>query len=150
MHLQQKLHASVWWALLASAYLVYMFRHFETTFSIHHPLEYAMQRRLGAFFRHPVDADAPRGSKICPFGQQVVFVLVALLCVRPMAARRRWASPGTIRAATLVATIGATGVALLMNLNAALYLAPVLVVEWTALGLSDSIQVRPRQSTFAR
>ena len=37
-----------------SAYLVYMFRHFRTTFTVHHPLEAVSQAQLGDYFRHPM------------------------------------------------------------------------------------------------
>lgn len=120
---------------LMSVYLVYAFRHFETAVSVHHPLERAMQHRLGDFFRHPLDADdAVRGLQICPFGQAAVLALVAFLWLRLAVVRgggRRWLSAAAIRAWSL-AVLGGTAALSLLNMNAVLYLLPYFAAEAVA------------------
>jgi len=109
-----------------SAYLVYMFRHFQTTFSVRHPLELAMQRRLGGgdYFRHPIDENAPYGSRMCPFGRQSILVLVGFLWFRYWSrCDRTWS----------IAALGITATLSLMNMNAMLYLVPYFAYEGAVL-----------------
>ena len=116
---------------LMSAYLLYIFRHFETTVTVHHPLELLAQRRLGAFFRHPVGT-APYGSRICPFGRVAVLALVGFLGVRAGALARGMLSWPVVRRCS-AAVLVCTGALSLLNLNAVLYLAPYFAVEGAML-----------------
>ena len=125
------LYASGWPPLLLSIYLLYMFRHFQTTFRVQHPLEPAMQRRLGDVFRHPLDGSATYGSQICPFGQCAIVGLVAFLWARYCGVARSLFAPATVRAASL-GVLACTAAISLLNMNAVLYLAPYFVFEATA------------------
>jgi hypothetical protein len=115
-----------------STYLLYMFRHFKTSVSVHHPLEHAMQRRLGDFFRHPIDSSAAYEQQICPFGQQAVLLLVAFMCVRAyLHATKRLALPALRKMSAAVMLCAA--LASLMNMNAVLYLLPYFAAETVLL-----------------
>jgi hypothetical protein len=113
-------------------YLVYMFRHHKTRFSVHHPLEAALMQRASSFFRHPVDTDAPYGLQICPFGQQAVLALAALLLLRVAAARSGAVSLPLLRCASVV-VLSVTAFFSLLNMNAVLYLIPYFVFEGMCL-----------------
>jgi len=117
-----------WPTVCMSFYLLYMFRYFKTTYSVHHPLEYVMRHRLSDFFKHPIGTSNEPEYRICPFGRQTVFVLVAFLCVRCYAFYRGWLSPRVIKKCSLVVCIG-TAIFSFLNMNAFLYLIPYFILE---------------------
>ena len=119
--------------LVLSVYLVWMFRHFQTAFTVHHPLEALMQRHVGDYFKHPY-GNTTYGRKICPFGQHAILVLVLFLWVRVYLEATGSASEATVRTLSGVA-LGITALCSLMNMNAVLYLVPYFVYEgWRLRG----------------
>lgn len=110
-----------------SAYLVYMFRHFRTTFTVHHPLEAVSQAQLGDYFRHPM-GNTRYGSKICPFGKHAILALVAALWLR-LGLRLSGRVPPTTSRTLARVTIVVTGLCALLNMNAVLYLVPYFAYE---------------------
>lgn len=123
-------YTSRWLAAAWTLYLVYMFRHFKTTFAVHHPFEGGLTRSLGHFFRHPI-GNAPYGTRICPFGRIAVLGLVGCIWVRTCVAR----SGGDVRPFSWI-MLGGTAALSLLNLNAMLYLAPYFVLEVGALAVA--------------
>lgn len=121
------LRARVVATLVLSVYLVWMFRHFRTTFTVHHPLEALMQRHVGDYFKHPF-GNTSYGRKICPFGRHAILVLVAFLWVRVYLEATGSANEATVRALS-GAALGVTAVCSLMNMNAVVYLVPYFVYE---------------------
>lgn len=122
-----RLRTRVLATLVLSVYLVWMFRHFQTTFTVHHPLEALMQRHVSDYFKHPY-GNTTYGRKICPFGQHAILVLVAFLWVRVYLEATGSASEATVRTLSAVA-LGATALCSLMNMNAVVYLVPYFVYE---------------------
>lgn len=119
-------------SIAVAAYLFYMFRHHRTRFSVHHPLESAMQDRVGDFFKHPISTNARYGLQICPFGRQGILALVAFLLARAWAVHKSIATPQHVRRVSAFA-LATTGTLSLMNMNAVLYLAPYFAMEALAL-----------------
>lgn len=131
----RRLYARVFVTLVLSVYLVWMFRHFRTTFTVHHPLEALMQQHVGTYFKHPYGNTA-YGRKICPFGQHVILVLVGFLWVRVYLEATGSASEATVRTLSGVALVG-VALCSLMNMNAVLYLIPYFLYEgWWFSGCS--------------
>lgn len=142
------LYTSPLYIIPLSLYLLYMFRHFKTTFSIHHPLEpflmntlgkasaniaeATLQQRIGDYFRHPINTSARYGRKICPFGQHAIVALVLFLWVRWALVKWRLVLASAIRGWSIAALVIA-GTCSLLNMNAVLYLLPYVVVEVGAL-----------------
>lgn len=119
--------------LVLSVYLVWMFRHFHTTFTVHHPLEALMQRHVSNYFKHPY-GNTTYGRKICPFGRHAILVLVAFLWVRVYLEATGSASEATVRTLSGVVLVG-VAVCSLMNMNAVLYLVPYFLYEgWGLCG----------------
>ena len=110
-----------------SVYLVWMFRHFRTTFTVHHPLEALIQRHVGDYFKHPY-GNTTYGRKICPFGRHAILLLVGFLWVRVYLEATGSASEATVRTLSGV-VLGVTALCSLMNMNAVLYLVPYFVYE---------------------
>ena len=114
-----------------SAYLIWMFRHFRTTFMVHHPLEAQMQRNVSDYFAHPYGVTS-YGLKICPFGQHAILALVAFLWVRVYVETTGGASAGAVKTTSRV-VLAVTVLLSLMNMNAVLYLVPYFAYEgWRA------------------
>lgn len=122
-----RLRTRVLATLVLSVYLVWMFRHFQTTFTVHHPLEALMQRHVDDYFKHPY-GNTTYGRKICPFGRHAILVLVAFLWVRVYLEATGSASEATVRTLSGVA-LGVVALCSLMNMNAVLYLVPYFVYE---------------------
>ena len=112
--------------LLLSFYLLFMFKHFKTTRSIHHPLESIIQNRVGDFFRHPF-YDTTYNNKICPFGQTAIKYLVVYLWIR--LALRNYLKINTIKNISKCIVV-MTFIVSLMNFNATIYLIPYFVYEY--------------------
>lgn len=114
--------------LSLSVYLVFMFRHFRTTFTVHHPLEWYVQQRVGSYFKHPY-GNTTYGRKICPFGQHAILVLVAFLLIRLYLQVYTHTDHTLLRRLTYIALI-ITTICSLMNMNAVLYLLPYFAHEY--------------------
>lgn len=111
-----------------SVYLVFMFRHFRTTFTVHHPLEWYVQQRVGSYFKHPY-GNTIYGRKICPFGQHAILVLVAFLIVRLYLQVYTNTDHTLLRRLSYIALV-ITVICSLMNMNAVLYLLPYFAHEY--------------------
>ena len=138
------LYTSPLYIIPLSIYLIYMFRHFKTSFSIHHPLEpflmnslgatsttlveHTLHQRIGNYFRHPINTAARYGRKICPFGQHAILALVLFLWVRWALVKWNLASFSVVRTLSIVALV-VSGVCSLLNMNAVLYIVPYIVIE---------------------
>ena len=113
--------------LALSVYLVWMFRHFRTTFTVHHPLEALMQQHVSDYFKHPY-GNTNYGHKICPFGQHAILALVAFLWLRVYLEVTGSANKAMVRTLSQV-VLGIVVLCSLMNMNAVLYLIPYFVYE---------------------
>ena len=113
--------------LLEAAYIVYMFNFFRTRYSVHHPLEAALTRDV-ALLRHPIATGAYE-SKICPLGSLVSVLVAGFLLARLLGCDRH---PRAFAVATRVVFASLALGALLSNMNAFLYVLPLLLVEGLA------------------
>lgn len=111
---------------IESAYLLYMYFVFQTTYSIRGaPLEKQTQA-LGAHFIH----DTGRyQNKICMFGKVMAIVAVLLATIRMNVLISRPASKKTVVGLTIAFDVICLGLAYAMNLNALVYLLPLLPLE---------------------
>lgn len=100
--------------IFLSLYLFFMFNIFKTNIGFYHPLEYYLIGNLGDYFKHPIGT-MEYGNKICPFGQQAIFFLIAYLILSECVGELKYFSK-------LVLVI--TMILSLLNLNAFIYLLP--------------------------
>ena len=106
-------------SIIEAFYLFYMFRIFKTKYSIHHPFEYIYNNKLSTFFKHPLRTSFCE-SKICPFGQQAIILLIIFLFYREFSGVDK-----KINKIILWITIAIS----LLNLNALIYLLPYIIIE---------------------
>ena len=102
-------------SILQSIYLLYMFRYFKTTVNfdilkIHYANKYLNHNITNSY-----------GLKICPFGRDIIFLLVGILLFRNV-----YKIPQTYIYYSLYIALG---LSLLMNWNAFVYILPVYVLE---------------------
>ena len=102
-------------SILESVYLVYMFRYFKTSINFDILKIYWANKYL----KHDIQNNY--GLKICPFGQDIIFVLIFLLLFRLV-----YKFDKTYIHYSLYIALG---LSLLMNWNAFVYLLPVFMVE---------------------
>lgn len=111
---------------IESAYLLYMYFVFQTTYSIRGaPLEKQTQA-LGNYFIH----DTGRyQNKVCVFGKVMAIIAVLLALVRMNLLISNPATKKTVIGLTITFDIICLGLAYAMNLNALVYLLPLLPLE---------------------
>ena len=102
-------------SILESLYLLFMFRFFKTSVNFDILKIYWINKYLN----HNVEN--VYGPKICPFGQDIIFVLIFILLFRTVF---------SIKQTYIYYSLYlALGLSLLMNWNAFVYILPVLLVE---------------------
>lgn len=119
-------------SVIQAVILGFLFWFLETSISVHHPWEHCVIRDLGEPFQHPLvrSGGAPR-SQICPFGKWAIAVPVALLLLRALCWRARGTAGLLDRPALWMTVFGvALLLGLVLNMNAFLYLLPVVCLEW--------------------
>ena len=110
--------------------LAYTFWFMETSVSVHHPWEKRIVTRLGNHFEHPfVSRGETSCNQICAFGQWAIAIPVVLLVAR--AARWRATGKNLLPPVAWKVVFGvALVLALVMNMNAFVYIVPVVALEW--------------------
>jgi hypothetical protein len=111
-------------SVLEAVYIVFMFNFFRTRFSVHHPLEAVLTQNM-ELLRHPI-ATGLYESKICPLGS-IVSVLVAIFILVRLRFYAEW--PRAFEIATTVIFVALVVGTLLSNMNAFLYVLPLVAVE---------------------
>ncbi len=106
-------------SIIESIYLIYMFLFFKTTINFD---SFTFRPRIDfnkdSFFFHSNDNDY--GLKICLFGQVIIFVFIALLILRHYITIPKYVMITTIIIGLLLSFI---------NLNALVYISPILIYE---------------------
>lgn len=120
-------------SVLEAVYIIYMFHFFRTRYSVHHPLEAVLTQNADVL-RHPI-ATGLYESKICPLGS-IVGIFVAIFILLRLRFRAR--CPRAFSIATKVIFSALALGALLSNMNAFIYIIPLLLVEYGYSGrISD-------------
>ena len=104
-------------------YLIYMFNFFKTSYSISHPLEFYLISNLNDYFKHPIYSGEYE-SKICPFGHNIIWILVIYLVIKIY-----YKIPNKINNLSIIITF----ILSLMNFNALLYLIPYFIYEFICI-----------------
>ena len=106
-------------AIILAVYIYYMFILFETTININHPFEIIFTS-IDDYFKHPISSDIYE-SKVCPFGKQIIFVLILYLLYDGFIGINN----KNVRKIFLIGTI----ILSLMNMNVFVYLIPYYIYE---------------------
>lgn len=113
---------------LEAIYLIYMFNFFKTRVGIHHPFEGLMTGR-SAFTNHPMYQTNVPVCRICKFGQYASLIGAFYLCLRVILHRVKSVKKQQLCRANRILLWSSFLIALLMNMNAAMYLLPIVIVE---------------------
>lgn len=109
-------------SIVEAIYLVYMYNFFQTKYSIHHPFEYLIVDN-SSILKHPISTGALE-NKICPLGSYASILGALLLLYRGFGYKTSTKYTKTIIVVWCV-------VAGLMNMNALVYILPIVYVEIT-------------------
>jgi len=77
-----------------------------------------MESPTTSFFKHAVGNE--KTCRICPFGQYAIFLLIAILLGRNVISMSKF---------FVIVSIGIAAFLSLLNMNALIYLLPVMIVE---------------------
>ena len=102
-----------------AVYLVYMYVYFKTTYSIHHPFEYMVVQ--SDLWKHTINTGVYE-NKICELGTYASIVGAILLIYRGLGNKT---SVKVTRTIILTWSI----IAFLANINAFIYVIPIILVE---------------------
>ena len=100
-------------SIIESIYLTYMFLFLQTSVDFNF-----MESPTTSFFKHAVGNE--KTCRICPFGQYAIFLLIAILLGRNAISMSKF---------FVIVSIGIAVFLSLMNMNALIYLLPVIIVE---------------------
>ena len=117
-------------ALVESIYIFYMFNFFKTTIYFHHPLEMLIQdnnsNNINNFLKHPI-SDSSYSSKICPLGNLTGFLLPFWIFGFYSLSNKDYKK---FFCMNMYLWIFIGIIALIMNLNAFIYLIPCYFLEY--------------------
>ena len=106
-------------SILESIYLVYMYNFLKTTYSIHHPFEYIL--RDSEIWKHPINTGIYE-NKICEVGSYASILGGLLLLYRGLGYK-------TSKKYTKWIVLTWVIVAFTTNINALLYIIPIVIIE---------------------
>ena len=109
-----------WIIIFECMYLFYIFRHFKTSKSFTYDLFIKNQ-----YLQHPRGFYNSKENQICKFGQDAIIVLISILLL-PIVFQ---VSHFWIKASLCIALILS-----IININALVYLLPVVFIEFCLLG----------------
>lgn len=108
---------------LLAIYVYYMLNKFETTYSIHHPLEILIQEMtLSDFLKHPIYKSVYE-SKVCPFGKLCGTLMALFLVIRYILP-----APYIYNISLILWILFIVG-SLVLNLNVFVYLIPAAIID---------------------
>jgi len=111
--------------ILESVYLLYMYFIFKTNYSFSSAIFDKQVQNLGSFFAHNTNKFE---NKICLFGKLMAIIAIILAFIRLYLISDN-SYKSTLFYKTLIFDIVCLNLALIMNLNAAIYIIPIIVCE---------------------
>jgi hypothetical protein len=115
-------------SIIEALFLIYMYNFFKTSYSVHHPFEIIITGSLD-YLKHPIGTGKYQ-NKICRFGKQVSWIFGIYLLVRYWLKQNKVMTGTQLCKLNRYVAYGAIIVSLLTNLNAFIYLIPILLFEF--------------------
>jgi hypothetical protein len=116
-------------SIIEALYLIYMFNFFKTTIEFHHPFEMFQTNGFAKYFKHPINSGRLE-NKICCFGNYISYVFAAYIILRYILYKTNYIEQSKLCMVNKIIIYIALGLSLLMNLNAFIYLIPLLLLEY--------------------
>lgn len=115
--------------IVEAIYMVYMYNYFKTTSTFHNPLEKMLNNQVFSdFFKHPMYS-SEYGSKICPFGNYMGFILGFWVILRYILNRYPPSLSSKIRIINKIIFIAVLLGSMLLNFNSFVYYLPIFIYE---------------------
>ena len=100
-------------SIIESIYLIYMFLFLQTSVDFNF-----MESPTASFFKHAIGHK--KNHRICPFGQYAIFLLIGILLGRNAISMSKF---------FVMSSVGIAAFLSLINMNALVYLLPVIIAE---------------------
>ena len=105
-----------------------MFNYFKTTIEFHHPFEIFFTG-FSKYVKHPIKTGIYQ-NKICHFGNDISYVFAAYIIIRYFLSKTNYIKKSILCWINKILICFAFSVSLLMNMNAVVYLIPILFLEY--------------------
>lgn len=115
-------------SIIEALYLIYMFNFFKTTIEFHHPFEIFLTS-FSEYVKHPIKTGLYE-NKICRFGNDISYVFAIYIILRFILYKTNSIKKNTLCMINKTLIYVAFVVSLLMNMNAVIYLIPLLLLEY--------------------
>jgi len=115
-------------SIIEVLYLIYMFNFFKTTIEFHHPFEIFLTS-FSDYLKHPIKTGIYE-NKICRFGNDVSYVIAVYIILRFILYKTNSMKQSMLCMINKTLIYVAFAVSLLMNMNAVIYLIPLLLLEY--------------------
>jgi len=115
-------------SFIEAIYVIYMFNFFKTTIEFHHPFEIFLTS-FSKYVKHPIKTGIYQ-NKICNFGNDISYILAAYIIFRFFLSKTNYIKKNTLCWINKILIYFAFSISLLMNMNAAIYLIPILFLEY--------------------
>tara|TARA_B100000929_G_scaffold223602_2_gene179964 strand:+ start:6816 stop:7241 length:426 start_codon:yes stop_codon:yes gene_type:complete len=115
-------------SIIEVLYLIYMFNFFKTTIEFHHPFEIFLTS-FSKYLKHPIKTGIYE-NKICRFGNDISYIFAIYIILRFILYKTNSIKKNTLCMINKTLIYVAFVVSLLMNMNAVIYLIPLLLLEY--------------------
>ena len=115
-------------SIVEIVYILYIFNFFKTRVSFHHPFEIIFTG-FNEYLKHPIESDIYE-NKICPLGHTLSYIFSIYILIRLILVQTDSLNIKTIKIINSFVIGFAIIIALLLNLNAFIYLIPVFLLEF--------------------
>lgn len=119
-------------SIVEIVYILYIFNFFKTRLSFNHPFEIIFTG-FSEYLKHPIDSDIYE-NKICPLGHILSHLFSIYILIRLILIQTDSLNIKTIKIINCFVIGFAIIISLLLNLNAFIYLIPVLLFEFLVIG----------------
>ena len=119
-------------SIIEIIYIIYFFNYFKTTVEFHHPFE-CIITGLSEYLKHPMGTGVYE-NKICKFGNYSSYLFALYGIARYIAytvitLNKMFGWMNVLKKINIIIIAIAVGLSLIMNLNAFIYILPIVILE---------------------
>lgn len=115
-------------SIIEIIYIIYIFNYFKTTIEFHHPFEILITN-INEYLKHPIGTGIYE-SKICKLGNDLSYIFSLFIIIRYIVHEKAFLPAKTLSYINISLIVFIVFLSLLMNLNAFIYLIPLLILEY--------------------
>ena len=116
-------------AIVEAVYIVFMWNFFKTTITFHNIWEAPLMnlKKMPKFFFHEVNTNNNYSNKICPWGNYASYFIALWIVILNFFINKK--SQKNFKTINTIVFIGIGVLSFLMNLNAFIYILPIILYE---------------------